>query len=88
MNIPKLQLTSLPSVWTLPHVEGELTGNRFNYLFQLLIARKFSDQVSLQLVPSVIHFNLVPYGINNSNNVFFDGTGQQVPRIRQVNHDF
>lgn len=74
MNIPvTVDLFALSSLDASPYVEGELTGNRFNYLFQLLIARKFSDQVSLQLVPSVIHFNLVPYGINNSNNVFSMG---------------
>jgi Membrane bound beta barrel domain (DUF5777) len=36
----------------------------------LLISRKFSDKVSLQLMPTWIHFNVVPYGINNSNEVF------------------
>ena len=39
-------------------------------MHQLLIARKFSDKFSLQLMPTWIHFNVVPYGINNSNGIF------------------
>ncbi|OYU54500.1 MAG: hypothetical protein CFE25_14420 [Chitinophagaceae bacterium BSSC1] len=48
----------------------DLTWNRFSYLNQLLIARKFSESFSLQLIPSFIHYNYVPYGINNTNNIF------------------
>jgi hypothetical protein len=43
--------------------------NKFSFIHQLLIARKFSDNLSLQLMPTLIHFNVVPYGINNSNMV-------------------
>lgn len=48
----------------------DLTWNRFSYLNQLLIARKFSESFSLQLIPSMVHYNYVPYGINNTNNIF------------------
>jgi hypothetical protein len=48
----------------------DFTWNRFSYLNQLLIARKFSESFSLQLIPSLIHYNYVPYGINNANNIF------------------
>jgi hypothetical protein len=34
--------------------------NRMNYLFQLLIARKFNKSFSLQIIPTLIHNNLVP----------------------------
>ncbi len=51
------------------------TWNRFNFLHQLLIARKFSENFSLQLIPSYIHYNYVPYGINNTNNIFSIGMG-------------
>ena len=37
------------------------------------VARKMSDKVSLQLVPSLIYLNKVPYGINNSNFVWSIG---------------
>lgn len=51
------------------------TWNRFSFMHQLLISRKFSDKFSLQLMPTLIHFNLVPYGANNSNQVFSMGVG-------------
>ena len=51
----------------------DLSWNKFSFIHQLLIARKFSDKFSLQLMPTVIHFNLVPYGVNNSNQVYSMG---------------
>ena len=48
----------------------DFAWNRFSYLNQLLIARKFNEKFSLQLTPSFIHYNYVPYGINNTNNIF------------------
>jgi hypothetical protein len=51
----------------------DLGWNKFSFIHQLLIARKFSDKFSLQLMPTVIHFNLVPYGVNNSNQVYSMG---------------
>jgi hypothetical protein len=33
------------------------TSDRFSYFNQIIIARKFSDKVSLQVAPSVSHFN-------------------------------
>jgi opacity protein-like surface antigen len=54
---------------------NKLAWNKFSYMHQLLIARKFSPKFSLQLMPTFIHYNLVPYGINNSNNIFSLGIG-------------
>jgi opacity protein-like surface antigen len=53
----------------------KLAWNKFSYMHQLLIARKFSRKISLQLMPTFIHYNIVPYGINNSNNIFSLGLG-------------
>ena len=47
--------------------------DKWSYLHQLLIARKMSDKISLQLVPTLIYLNKVPYGINNSNFVYSIG---------------
>jgi hypothetical protein len=49
--------------------------NKFSYLHQLLIARKLSPKWSIQVMPSLVHYNIVPYGINNTNNIFSIGTG-------------
>ncbi len=53
----------------------DLAWNRLSFIHQLLIARKFSENFSLQLIPSYIHYNVVPYGYNNSNNIFSIGIG-------------
>jgi len=53
----------------------DFTWNRFSFLHQLLIARKFNERFSLQLTPSLVHLNYVPFGINNTNNIFTMGLG-------------
>jgi hypothetical protein len=34
--------------------------DRLAYAFQLMVARKFSEGVSLQLMPTLVHYNIVP----------------------------
>ena len=88
-NIPvTVDLFALSSVDASPKVEGEFTGNRFNYLYQLMIARKFSDKFSLQLMPTLIHFNIVPYGINNSNYIYSIGMGGKYRMTSKSNLTF
>lgn len=52
-----------------------LAWNKFVYLHQLLISRKFTENFSLQLNPSVVHYNIVGYGYDNTNTVFSLGFG-------------
>ncbi|MFA9390068.1 MAG: DUF5777 family beta-barrel protein [Prolixibacteraceae bacterium] len=51
-----------------------LFAHRLSYSSQLLIARKFSNKLSLQLMPTYIHRNLV-VGINDQNDVLSIGAG-------------
>jgi opacity protein-like surface antigen len=75
-NVPvSLVFYSMGNVNTAEDPESDFTGNKFSFVNQLLIARKMSDKLSLELIPSWIHYNLVPYGINNSNEVFSLGLG-------------
>jgi len=48
--------------------------HRIAYVTQLLMARKFSSRLSLQLTPSWIHFNLVPTP-EDQNDLFALGIG-------------
>jgi hypothetical protein len=57
---------------------NDFEWNRFSYLHQLLIARKFSESVSLQLISSMVHNNIISYGAGNSHNVFSIGMGGRV----------
>ena len=49
---------------------------RVNYSHQLLIARKFSNAFSFQIMPTFVHRNYVSY--LDDNNLFFLGAGGRV----------
>ena len=52
-----------------------LYWNRFSYLHQLLIARKFNEKFSLQLIPSMVHRNIISYGYGSDHNIYSMGIG-------------
>ncbi|HEY4936792.1 MAG TPA: DUF5777 family beta-barrel protein, partial [Puia sp.] len=69
-----VSLLGTSSYFTNHPVEPEQTDTiksvyRFNYTFQILIARKFNSKLSFELTPTFIHYNLVP-GSADQNNVF------------------
>lgn len=51
--------------------------NRLTYINQLLVARKFSNWLSIQLMPTHIHYNLVAYR-NEPNDLLAIGVGGRV----------
>jgi len=63
----------------LPHNESD----RLSYSFQLVMARKFNDWLSLQLVPTMAHYNLVEYTAS-SNDVFGIGVGGRIKLTQRV----
>lgn len=63
-----------------PYLNGTF---RTSYLTQALLARKFSRNLSLQLAPSWMHFNLVPTEEDN-NNVFAIGFGGRMKVSKRV----
>jgi hypothetical protein len=70
-NIPvSVSLYSMANVNVARDPDVDFAGNRFAFVNQLLIARKLTSNLSLELIPSWIHYNIVPYGINNSNEIF------------------
>jgi hypothetical protein len=88
-NIPvTVGLYSMMNVNTAEDPDNEFTGNKFSFMNQLLISRKFSDKFSLQLMPTWIHFNVVPYGINNSNEVFSMGIAAKYKARSKMNITF
>lgn len=54
--------------WANPDRNNKFSS-RLTYVHQLLIARKFSDNLSLQLSPTLVHKNLTPTG-NDPNDLF------------------
>ena len=58
-------------------------SSRLNYTHQLLIGRKFNEQISLQIAPTLIHRNLVPTTLDN-NDLFAFGMGGRYKLTRRV----
>ena len=88
-NIPvSVSFYTMCNVNTAKDPSITLSWNKFSFMNQLLIARKFSDKFSLQLSPAWIHFNIVPYGINTSNEVFSLGIGGKYKLKPKMNLTF
>lgn len=51
--------------------------DKFNYTFQFLLARKFNEKLTLQLVPSLVHRNYVETS-TEKNDVFSLGFGGRI----------
>ena len=69
---------------TTQRSQNELSAaNRLSYVFQLLIARKFNDRLSLQLMPGVVHRNLA-LSPNDDNDIFYLGVGGRYKLTQRV----
>jgi hypothetical protein len=66
----------------IPNRETLFTS-RMSYCFQLMIARKFNDWFSLQLMPSVVHQNLVQTE-TDKNTLFVLGAGAKVKLSKRM----
>lgn len=58
-------------------------SSRLSYVHQLLIARKFSNAFSLQLMPTVVHRNLVSK-VADQNDVFAMGAGGRLKLTQRL----
>ena len=58
-------------------------SNRLAYVNQILIARKFSNALSLQLMPTHVHYNLVNYR-NEPNDVLAIGIGGRIKLSNRI----
>lgn len=66
--------TSINSLkWEEPNQENYFSS-RMTYLFQTIIARKFNKNLSLQVMPSLVHKNLVATH-KDKNDIFVLGAG-------------
>ncbi len=62
---------------TLPTGDSWNFSNRLTYIHQILIARKISNSISLQLTPTLVHYNLID-STKFSNNTVALGIGGRV----------
>lgn len=61
--------------------------DRLSYAFQLAVARKFSDAVSLQLMPTMVHYNIVPVS-SIPNDLFSLGAGGRIKLTKSTAFTF
>lgn len=86
-NIP-LTVTAFTSLaitsndWADPARHNFFTS-RMSYTYQLIISRKFGSWVSLELLPTMIHRNLVPT-VKDRNDVFALGAAISVKASKRV----
>lgn len=62
-------------------------SSRLSYTHSLIIARKFSDRLSLQLMPTMVHRNLVAT-TDEANDVFSVGIGGRIKLSGSVTFNF
>lgn len=62
--------------WRNPDRENYLSS-KVSYAYQLMIARKFSSRFSAQIMPTMVHMNLVPTN-EDKNDVFSLGGGARM----------
>jgi len=57
--------------------------SKLYYSGQILLARKFSESFSFQVMPTMVHYNLVE-GVNDPNDVFSVGAGGRMKLSKRV----
>jgi len=68
--------------WSNPEKENQFI-HRMEYVHQLLIARKFTPEISLQITPSYLHRNLVKTA-NDPNDLFIIGAGSRIKITQRI----
>jgi hypothetical protein len=67
----------------LPAGDSWQFNYRLYYTNQLLIARKFGDRLSLQVMPTILHYNIVDRS-NYSNNTMAVGVGGRIKLTKRI----
>jgi len=75
-----IQTTPAP---ILPAGDTWLFSNKLYYAHQILIARKFSNRLSLQLMPTIVHYNIVDSS-KFSNNTLAIGVGGRLKVSKRI----
>lgn len=64
-------------------------SNKFYYCFQFIIGRKFNDQTSLQIMPTLIHNNIVKKVTDPNNNIAIGiGGRQKISKRVSINGEY
>jgi hypothetical protein len=69
-------MTMNTSPWADTTIKN-FTSSRLAYYFQAIIGRKFSNAITLQITPTMVHNNIVPLA-SQSNNIYALGFGGRI----------
>ncbi len=74
--------------WAYPN-RNNYISSRFAYTNQLLIGRKFSNATSIQIMPTVVHYNLID-SLKYKNDVLVIGIGgrQKITQRMSINAEY
>lgn len=72
--------------WANPDRNNYFTS-RLSYFNQVIMARKFNDYLSLQIAPTMVHYNLVKY-VADPNTIFSLGMGGSIKLNRSFRFNF
>ena len=94
VNMPvSVGLLGSMMIKTLKDPEGSTiktkTSDRYSYAWQLLIARKFSNSTSVQIMPTLVHYNKVPV-TGTRNDILAIGIGgrQKISKRVSINGEY
>ncbi|MEE2700366.1 MAG: DUF5777 family beta-barrel protein [Bacteroidota bacterium] len=74
--------------WTDLEAEIFEFSNQLSYAHQLLIARKINSDLSVQISPTLVHYNLVNYGQQNDRASIGFGARQRLSNRVSVNAEY
>jgi hypothetical protein len=70
------------TTWTVPE-QTNYFSSRMSYAFELMIARKFTEWLSLQVTPALVHYNLVATA-SDHNDIFGVAVGGRIKLSKRV----
>ena len=89
--VPTLAINTLRQQDFIVKLDSGVKVERLSYVFQLLIARKFSEQFSLQIMPTFIHPDNISFDNHiNNRGIFAVGIGgrQKISKRMSVNVEY
>lgn len=68
--------------WSNPE-RTNFSSSRYSYAFQVIVGRKFTEGLTFQLMPSLVHRNLVPTP-DDAHDIFAIGAGGRIKLSKRV----
>ena len=69
-----IMLQTLKNVKTAADTIQKQSSDRYTFAFQAILARKFNNGISMQLMPTMVHYNIVPTS-DIPNDLYSVGAG-------------